>query len=111
MRKVNVLKTLRATRNLLTPKKNWCKKVYAKRSQRAVLALYGNDPEATCWCMEGAMQKVLNVPGVYSLMDQFEPFFPAYARNFPYYNDHATHEQVLYALDLAIANATAAEAR
>lgn len=106
--KVDVLKTLRAARKLLTPRENWTTNVYSRRSPKSQVSYFGNDPRATCWCMVGAFQKVLDTT---EGLDRIASLFDfSYEGSMTDFNDSHTHEEVLAAFDAAIAKAEASHA-
>ena len=47
-----------AGKKLIENPDNWIKGHYAKFTKNDVSHLYGNDPEATCFCSIGALQRV-----------------------------------------------------
>jgi hypothetical protein len=101
---MTTLEILKAARKLITPKGAWITGVYAKTSPKGRKALFGNDPAATCWCMEGALQKASGREMVYDSQDLLKPFGNI-GKNLPQFNDAPgrTHAEVLAAFDAAIA--------
>lgn len=99
-KKMSVLEILKAARKLITPRKRWIKKDYARTSPRGnMTSATGED--ATCWCMVGAVQKVSDSQRSEWIACDF--LIKVTGGNVTKFNDNHTHEQVLAAFDKVIA--------
>lgn len=107
-----LLADLKALADLLKTKKSWIKHTFAKkpigRLSRCVVACQATDPDAGCWCLMGAAERVtygvgrlLPLTGYHRysrLLAALEAYLPKRAGGWiPSYNDHkdTTHQRVL----------------
>jgi len=59
-------------------------------------------PEAICWCLGGAIRKVLNIRPNGWLPDEILGAFAPYVDNISSFNDHHTFDEVMLLLDKVI---------
>ena len=97
---------LRAAKAVIEDQEHWIQGTYGRRSRSSKDHLLGNDPEATCWCSMGAIQKVTNSESDYR-MELFLNDVVRKVTKDPFmgiirYNDHHTHAEVMKMFDRAI---------
>ena len=117
----DALKALQAVRTLLGVEDRWTKGFFARRDDRTKCG--PRQPEARCWCLTGALMKVLpeselqRLTGLlsHSLNQVIPPLaaeqpYPGGARRIAAFNDalSTAHKDVLGVLDKAIAKLEAA---
>jgi len=97
---MTTLETLKAARKLISDPNNWIQKVLARDALEN--EVYPTHPEATCFCMLGALRKAVGD------WESYEGPRKELMRGFPRFmsigefNDSHTHAEVLAAFDEAI---------
>lgn len=102
---MSVRDDLIAARELISDPKRWTCEQYAR--DKTGYPVNGNDDHAVCWCADGALGKVMNLPDgryqPFQLLDSAcRSLFQTSIHNT---NDNLGHEAILKAFDLAIQNA------
>lgn len=101
--------TLRAAKAVIENPENWTQQMYGRRAKHSGHHLMGYDPEATCWCSVGALQKVVGNEAVYhlecKLSDAARLIANTKVENAVHFNDHRSHDEVMRMFDLAIERA------
>jgi hypothetical protein len=94
---MTTLETLKAARELITPKRAWTTGTLAKTSPEGKRVDYFS-VDAKCWCSSGAIMRVNpQFNGWNYLLDAMK------TSTIPIFNDTHTHAEVLAAFDEAIA--------
>lgn len=105
---MNTLETITKTRELLADPARWTKNCFAKDEDGLSVAF--DSKRATCWCLAGGIAKVTgaDTPFDDGLERVFEEIGLTVNNSVVQFNDFATHEQVVAALDETIARLQAA---
>lgn len=100
MNDVNVKRVLVSVRELFSEEKRWTQGQYAMRESRT-WASY-DSPDAICWCLQGAIMRQARI---WDLIEDTENYLVDHIHeDLTAFNDSSTYEQVISALDSAIAS-------
>ena len=97
---VDVKATLTEVKILYTDQSCWARDGYAFSDEKRPCD--PTDPKAACWCLGGAIRKVLNIRVNGWLPDEILDAFKPYINNIASFNDHHTFEEVMLLLDTVI---------
>ena len=102
---MTVKDVLVATRELLADPVRWTQGCMAKDSEGT--NVFPKAPEAVCWCLLGALHRIASGPESFYLHDTARRLVEKQSNGMVIgaFNDNATHNEVLAALDRAIATA------
>jgi hypothetical protein len=96
--KMNTLDILKAGRNKIADKKNWCQGYYAKDITGHSAPVL--DVNACSWCSYGALRSILDVDSINDAVDHLSKYMEGDILD---YNDYHPHAEVLSKWDDAIA--------
>lgn len=112
---MTTLEILKAARKLITPRKRWTQRAFARVAQ-GCNSIGSQHPTATCWCTIGGMQYVAAddnaayLSAVTALADVLPKRGDMYDDDaIVEYNDMHSHRSVLRLMDKAIAKLEAGE--
>ncbi len=99
----SIVEILIAAKALIDTPEKWTKGVLARRSPTSPFSCAARDPEATCWCAQGALVRVTQ-PFSSKLIQAESLLEKAMGTDVPVFNDghHTTHADVMDAFDRAI---------
>ena len=107
MNKQDILNILVTARNLITDSSHWTKGLLARDSQGREIDYNSN--EATCWCISGAIFKVMGYIGTSNpnmlIHNTLKKYLPPGFTVTVYFNDHeaTTHADIMALFDRTIA--------